>query len=234
MPSLPGKGPGSTQSTVPGCSSSQAPHAAPALWNFPSSPFRIPAAPFQASRHPLLPTSQDPDRPLFLWRTQHPAPNPWGPRMPISTLRPPKGLTLTVTAGSGRSSQAGPGNLHTGHCLWSRSSSEDTFLLGVSRPPSPQPQPAATAAECLPLPCPLTPAEAPAPLCPSAPPKLWTLHLPCQATLHLASWHTLPWLLAPLSVSLSICLSSYISLVSNFPFISLSLSFSFCISDSVS
>lgn len=95
-----------------------------------------------------------------------PSPQPLGTSTPI----PPQaleGLALTVTAGSARSSQAGPGSLHTGHCLWSRSSSEDIFPLGVSRLPRPPPQPAAAAAaKCLPLPCPLTPAEAPAPLCP--------------------------------------------------------------------
>lgn len=134
------------------------------LCSLPSAPVQMPAPPFEASQHPLLPTSQDPEGSLLLQGPPHPASSPWGPRTPILALRPPEGLTLTVTAGLGRSSRAGPESPHTGHYPWSRSSSEDTFPLVVSRPPPRQLQPAAAAARP-PLPCPLTPAEAPASLC---------------------------------------------------------------------
>lgn len=63
-----------------------------------------------------------------------------------------------MTAESGRSSLAVLGNPRKEHCPWSRSSSEDTCPLGVSRLP-PLPAAAARAAECPPLPYPHTPTE---------------------------------------------------------------------------
>lgn len=78
------------------------------------------------------------------WYPAPPALGPQGSKPHPQALR---GLTLTVTAGLGRSSQAGPGSPHTGQCLWSRSSSEDTSPLGVSRPHPPLLPPAAAGPE---------------------------------------------------------------------------------------
>lgn len=148
------------------------PQMLPWLWSLPSALVQIPAAPFEASQHPLLPTSQDPEGSLLPRGPQHPAPSPWGPRTPILTRRRPEGLTLTATAGSGRSSRAGRETPHTGRYPWSRSSSADTFPLVVSRPPPRRLQPAAAAARP-PLPCPLTPAKAPRLRLLSAHPAQW-------------------------------------------------------------
>lgn len=186
----------------------------------------------------MLPIFQYPDT-LFPW---HPTPDLWGTRTPNPTLRPPKGLTLTVTAGSGRSSRAGPGSLHTGHCLWSRSSSEDIFPLGVSRLPRPPPQPAAAAAAAkrLPLPCPLTPAEAPAPLCPpsSAQALATTSPMPGNPPFRQLAHSALASLSSFCSlfqsVFLPVSLWSPIFCLFLFPCPSSCLSLSFCSSDSVS
>lgn len=144
------KVPGSTQPWIwyfKGCHCSPLPlNIAPPTCTFPNR-----------SDSPKFFGVQDTERPPL------PTPNPG-----VSGLLPPfgpkQGLALTVTEAWWRSSQAARGSPHTGLSPWSRSSVEDTFPWGDSRPLLPQSRPTGKT-ECLPLPCPL-----PQPRLPLSPP----------------------------------------------------------------
>lgn len=206
------------------------PQDAPALWNSHPHPCSLsdPSSPLPGLPTSFAAPSQDPDGPSSPPGSQDSHPQPQAPR----------GLTLTATAGSGRGSRAGPRSPHTEHCLWSRSNSEDTFPLGVSRPPPPPAQPAAAVAEFPPLPCPLTPAEAAASLCPPSSAQVLATTSPtpgdppCRQLARSAPASLSSFSVSLQSVFLPLCLRCLNFHLCLFPCFCVSLLF--CISDSVS